>query len=301
MNSPDLVLTVLLLILAAPFSTASGADYKDRVSFGEDVDIGADDTVTGDVVVIGADARIAGSVTGDVVVVGGDLHLAPTARIGGDAVPIGGKYTREGGATVAGATVVVDASMPGAAALGNLGGHKGASRPIEPTESRAFANVAGVAGWGAGLACLLVLGLLFQSAWPERSRNLRRTVEASPGSSLLVGSLVSLGLFFVILLLTISLIGIPAVPFVALAASAVWLIGITALCEAVGDRLPLPESARSRMGSFVAGVLVFAVVGGLWFVGFVGAVVAVVGVILAGSLAMGASVLSRLGHRPFPT
>lgn len=63
------------------------------------------DTVAGDLLVLEASVRIAGRVTGDVHVVAGDLFLRPGARLGGDALVLGGGYYVSSEAVVDGEVV----------------------------------------------------------------------------------------------------------------------------------------------------------------------------------------------------
>jgi hypothetical protein len=290
-----------LFALALTFvpSVAHAADLSDQLSFGDPVTVTADDVVSGDVVVIGADVRIEGTVLGDVVVVGGDLIIGAGGRISGDAVPVGGALVQSTGAEVLGASIEVDVDVPGAAAIASLAGHEAAAMP-SPRRTEAMSRVVGLGAGTAALAFILVLGLLFQSAWPERSRNLRRTLEASPGESLLIGTLVSAMAMLFSMFLTITVVGMVALPAVAFAAGALWLLGFTALCEALGDRLPLPAALRSRTGSFVVGLLALSAVGALGFLGLPGAALSALIGGVTGSAAVGAAVLSRLGRRPFP-
>ena len=109
------------LILLGSAGTARAAD--DRVGFGEDVVVGVDETVAGDVVVIGADARVDGVVSGDVVVIGGELVLAASAVVRGDAMRIGGEITRAEGSEIGGATVSLDPEIPGTEALATFSSH----------------------------------------------------------------------------------------------------------------------------------------------------------------------------------
>ncbi len=82
-------------------------DKNDVVRMGEDIEIGADQTVHGDVVAIGGRATIYGHVRGDVVSIGGGIHLMSGCVVDGDAVVVGGVMDREEGATVHGQNVSV--------------------------------------------------------------------------------------------------------------------------------------------------------------------------------------------------
>jgi hypothetical protein len=62
---------------------------EDIVRIGEDIDVDEDERVTGDIVCIGGNLRIAGTVEGDAVCVGGTITLDSTAVVNGDAVAVG--------------------------------------------------------------------------------------------------------------------------------------------------------------------------------------------------------------------
>jgi len=64
--------------------------------------LAAGDTVAADLLVLDAEARIAGVVTGDVFVVAGDLFLRPGSRLLGDVVVLGGGYYASGLAEIDG-------------------------------------------------------------------------------------------------------------------------------------------------------------------------------------------------------
>jgi hypothetical protein len=284
-----------LSLLAARPAQAGDAD---RVAIGHGVVVTADEDLHGDVVVIGGDANVQGRVRGDVVVVGGQLTLGPNARVDGDAVHLLGALDQAADAAVDGSTLGVNSDVDAAARIlqkaeterprgSGLGEHSTALR------------VGRAVGWAASSACLIVLGLLFLSTWPERSRNLRRTVEASAGASLLVGGLVTTGLFLLLVLLGLTIVGLLAWPLILLAASLVWLVGLTAVCEALGDRMPMPQRLRGRAGSFVSGALIVSGLGLLWMAGGFAAFLAVLGTLVLGAVAFGAAILSGLGGQPY--
>lgn len=287
-------LLLWLLVWALP-SVALAGD-EDRVSMGDDVRVEVGEDLDGDVVVLGADARIDGRVRGDVVVLGGHLTLGPDARIDGDAVHLIGQFERAEGALVAGSRVGVGRDDAAASAAVDVAALK--PRP-PPAVTASTSWLVRMGSWLLGSLFLLVVGLLFLNTWPERSRNLRRTLEAAPGWSLLMGGLVSLGGSLLALLLTISVVGVLALPFLVTLALGVWLAGLTGLLEAVGDRLPLPDGLRGRGAAFVAGCVAFTVAGVGWTAGGVPAALSVVLLLGAGFMAVGAVVLSGLGRNPY--
>lgn len=291
-----LFLSVLALFGLLFVTAPAHAGDTDRVSVGSDVTVAADEEVAGDVVVIGASAKVDGKVRGDVVVIGGTLTLGPDSVVDGDAVHVLGRLDQAAAARVAGSTVGVDGDVDAAA---RVLGRADANHHGGISEHSTALKVGRFVGWAASSACLVVLGLLFLSTWPERSRNLRRTVEASPGASLLVGGLVTVGLFLLLVLLALTIVGFLGWPLLLLASSVVWLVGITGVCEAIGDRLPLPERLRGRAASFVAGALLVSLMGLLWMLGGPAAAIAVLGTMVLGAAAVGAAVLSGLGGQPY--
>lgn len=299
---------LLLLLLLLPAAALAGTE--DRVSMGGDVVVEAGEDLDGDVVVFGGDVRVDGRVRGDVVVLGGELQLGPAAQVDGDAVHLIGRYTAADGAQVGGSRVGVGEGEA-AGLAGQLEAAKGASASARgdlsdlrqgrqgPGQQILGSFGARLGSWALGSLFLLVVGLLFLNTWPERSRNLRRTLEAAPGWSFLLGGIVTVGLFLLSLLLLISVVGWVALPFVVTLALGVWLTGLTGLLEAVGDRLPLPEATRSRGSAFVAGCAVFAVLGIPWTFGGLAGLLAGAVLVAVGCMAVGAAVLSGLGRNPY--
>ncbi len=302
-----LLMMLLLLFCPTGLLAADGADDEDRVSVGSDVTVEHGEDLQGDVLVVGANARVDGRVRGDVVVLGGKLTLGPEARVDGDAVHLVGHFERAEGALVAGSRVGLG-QEDAAALAGQLDAASSSTARLDlegrsprppPTVDAGSSWIVRLGTWLLGSLFLLVVGLLFLNTWPERSRNLRRTLEAAPGWSLLMGSLVSLGVGLLTVLLAISVVGFLALPFLATLAIAVWLAGLTGLLEALGDRLPLPAGARGRGPAFVAGCAAFALLGVGWTAGGLPAALSALVVIAAGCMAVGAAVLSGMGRNPY--
>lgn len=107
-----------LLLAVVVFSPAAAQtqEPKDRVQYGQDIEVGAGETardvvcigcsirvlgkVAGDAVAVGGSLAIEGTVEGDAVAVAGVLRLGPNARVGEDAVAAGGRLERAPGAQV---------------------------------------------------------------------------------------------------------------------------------------------------------------------------------------------------------
>ena len=281
------LVTVTLVLLQLP----AGGWAADRLSVGSDVHVPSGEVVDGDMVVVGADAHIDGEVRGDVVVVGGDLLVGPGAAVGGSSVAVLGGDTVSAEALSSSLASAPPTPASSAAATGeNAPTPSGASPSLS-------SGGASLAAWAGSTAFVVVLGLLFLSTWPEHSRNLRRTVEAAPLHALLVGGLVSLAIGLVMTVLAVTVVGLLAWPLVGTVALAAWLAGITGVSEALGDRLPGP--GRGRGGRFVLGAVVLSAPGLLWAVGGLAAFLGAVAAAIISALAVGATVISGLGRRPY--
>lgn len=74
----------------------------DAIVWTRDTVVASDGRVAGDLLVLEAQVRLAGSVAGDIYVVDGDLFLRPGAHVAGDIVVLSGGYHGSGMATVDG-------------------------------------------------------------------------------------------------------------------------------------------------------------------------------------------------------
>ncbi len=233
--------------------------------------------VTGDLVVLGGDADVSGQIGGTAFLWGGDLRLGPEARIAGDRILLGGEERPLG--------AVPPPAQPGVIRQWGGAGVLRAFRLLTATSTAGFATIS---------------GFLMLALWPERVRNIRRTVEAAPGTSLLLGWLVGFGLGVCLVLLAWTIIGLLAWPLVLGATLVLWAAGAAGLAEVAGDRLPFPSAFRTRGTSFVLGSFLLAVLlGGPWAWGGWPAVFALLAATAVGCLALGASLLSVLGRSPY--
>jgi hypothetical protein len=265
-------------------------------SVGSDFEVGEDEIVQGDILLIGGDAYVAGEVQGNVYVVLGDVIVEDRGLIAEDAISVGGR-------------VVVDDR---AEILG---------RRLD------FGDIRGLAGMSAaqgGLAWALYLGrlvvllallLLIYALFHERMAMMVDHGATHPGRTMLAGAVWFAGIFglFVVAAvgLAVSVIGIPVVLVLAAAMGLVSTMAYLAGCALVGRRLfgllrPSSEPVVGWQGA-IMGVALFelpaVVVLVLGSVGADGMVVRpmtgleIVVRFLALSLGFGAVVQTRLGRR----
>jgi uncharacterized RDD family membrane protein YckC len=202
---------------------------------GDVVSIFGDTRVTGEVhdnaVAVFGNTYIDGKIDGDAVSVMGNLQLGPHAEVGGDVATIGGTVQRDPAAIVHGNVQNVIST--------NFGG----TGPIRTwirhclLYGRPLSLAPGL-GWAWGLALTFLalyaaLALLFR----EGLTRCVQTFETQPGQSVLAALIAMLLTPVLVVLLCITVIGIPAVPFVLLALFCVALFGKAVMLAWVGRRV----------------------------------------------------------------
>ena len=205
--------------------------------------VGADEVVE-EAVAFGAPVLVEGHVTGDAVSFGDDVLIRPTGVVDGDAVSFGGRVVLEDGAELKGDRVAlagqdIPSSPSGLASLGERGSHW-----LRDVVRRLVI-----------LLCLAGTGVLVVGLFPDRVQNVSRALELRPVRYSLAGMLLNGAGLLAASIMAITLIGLPVTVGLLLLLGLAWLLGFVALCQTAGHLLPLPQRLRSRMGTFMAGVL----------------------------------------------
>jgi hypothetical protein len=284
-----------------------------RVRLGGDVWVQEDEVVGDAVVAVFGSAKIDGRVEGDVVAVGGSVYLGPKADIRGDVVSVGGGVERQPGARVRGDLNEVRVGFPSMGPWFRarpwrdnwqwLGGPFGASSELLTTLIR------------MALVGLFAAMLVAVASGPVR--RVSDVVVAEPFRAGIAG--LAAQIFFLpvliitIIVLAVSIIGIPLlllVPFALLAILVALLLGFAGAGCGVG-RL-ITRRAGSHPATLFATLIVgLAVIWSLTliarFVGLAGApvrvslgVVILVGFVVeyaAWTVGLGAVLISRFGRR----
>ena len=277
---------------------------QDAVNLGGDVYVNG--SVSGDVVAIGGDVYIenGGVVKGDVVAVGGGVTIRPNGYVGGDAVAVGGKIAIEEGGTVEGDKV--DLSMIPVPFVRSHVFRHGQTYPSfgKGLESIGklilFGPLFGVLGL-MGFAIftgLLLLKILFQCAvavlsiWmaPARVRVMAAYTRLEPLKVFLAGLVSAILIPITVILLLVTILGIPLIPVLLLLVFIARLFGFVGIALWAGWFLPGSEQ-RSDMHTALLGVLVLGL---LRFIPVVGLFVRIV----AGFMAIGVVVMTRFGAGP---
>src|ERR1700730_6342470 len=224
----------------------------DSIVTGSSYRLKAGETTNGAVVLIGGNGEVDGTVNGDLVLIGSKATFA--GRVDGDLVTVGSNLTILSGAAANGDYVSVASEVKGEPELkanGELVTFNTYS-PIVPVIKEALTNIvqlrpmspSSIFGWLLAIIMLivsLVLGLIFPNVFVGTESIIRDR----PGPSLLVGLAVILGGTVLSFLLAITVVGIIALPFLALALFILNLFGCTSVCYAIGKRIA-PQVAGRR-------------------------------------------------------
>jgi len=196
-------------------------------STGDDVVVAVNERITGNVVVIGADATILGRVDESVVVIGGALNLDEDARVHGDAISLFGSLRRHDDSVVDGTVV----SVGGSGLAGDFFGLPDLT--------------GGVTGSLIKLTGLLLLGLLILMVFAllpkERLFATESYLVHSPGRSFAAGLFwATIGHVLLVLalaLLIVTVIGIPVAALLGLAYLILGVVSVGIVARVLGARI----------------------------------------------------------------
>ena len=223
-----------LIVLAGSVTIARGEVVDEVVVFSGGVTVHG--VVRGDVVVLEGPVRVTGQVDGSVIAADGTVRLAPSARVGGDAVssepirPAAG--ARVGGEVRGEVRFSLQAPL---AILGELLG------PV----AIAFS--------------ILVVGLLSLLLAPRGLDVVAETLGDAPLAAIGWGILLSLAAPVAAVALCVLVLGLPLGLAFLLSLGLWWLLGLTVTAWCIGRILVHPP--RGRSVSFLAGWAIVAAVG----------------------------------------
>lgn len=267
-------------------------DYSDGgtgiVRIWSDAKVPAGEVVDGEVVAVFGSVTVEGTVTREVVAVLGSVYLKPGARVDGDVVSIGGIIEQGEGVTIKGESVQLGLS-PFTFGL--------------PARSVILCAIA--AGWLVSMFTGWIFSLLF----PSGMLRVGTVAERRPAASFFLGMLSVPGFFLALILLCITVIGIPLAILLPMTYMLVGYVGQLAATAVLGARLTRRSLSEGLMLPLLIGTLFVAGLLGVGAVMLVGGgasqpvalFLLISGVVLVlglGALGTGAALLSRFGTRP---
>jgi cytoskeletal protein CcmA (bactofilin family) len=309
--------------------TVSGQLTGDLVSMGGPVYIPG--KVDGDVSSIGGPVDVSGKVSGNVSAVGGKVTLSGEGRVDGEISALGGGVEKGPKAVHNGSinsfssqalkgTLSKTLSMARNAARMHPG--PGDSRNWR-TETRVwstdFSKIQAsdfktlslfIAAWAAVVGIMLAAGVLLVTLpavfFPDNVQKVHAAINGDVWRACAIGALILVGLFPGLLLMIVSILGIPLAPFALILFAAAAVLGLSAFSIIVQGRFfegikktgPAGLPGKAAAGAALVAALLFTgkivpLVGGL--------LVLVAMMLLAFGImtGLGAAWMTRMGTRPF--
>ena len=210
-----LVFVALLIVPSfAALKALETAKEENIVKIGENVYVPEGSEVSS-AVSVGGSVTIAGKVREDVVSIGGSVSLSKSAEIGGNAVAIGGKVEKEAGATVKGE--ITEVKFPAVMMAKGL-------------------------GWGIAIfsvlsfIAFLVLAAILVSLFTKQLGLTSYYMEKFPGQALLWGFAGMILIVPLLLLMAVSVIGIPFIPLFLIIVASAYVFGYIGAAHLMGKK-----------------------------------------------------------------
>lgn len=225
----------------------------DVAVFGGDLDLIG--RVTGDGAVFGGNLNNRGQIKGDVAVIGGTVVLDSSSIVEGDISTLGGSLERDEDAIVEGEVTTI-----GIEGLGKIGPR--ISKILKWQERMPFAGA--LRGMFVILAVIIlyVINLLLLLVFPSAIDRITDKIKSNVWISVGIG--VGLEVLYVpiIVLLAVSIIGIPIIPLFVLAVIIALLFGFTAISFIIGERIMkgMKSQTENRLGIFSLGWIALMII-----------------------------------------
>ncbi len=275
------LLVALVVSLGTAFAPAlaSAQAPQDRVAFGGDVYVGPGEVVA-DAVSFGGNVTVEGTVRGDAVAFGGDV-VRQGGTVEGEIVTMGG-FSRTEPAPFATPETPETPETPTPPA---------ASRHADGPLDDAIGWVKSTARSAVAHVLLFLLGLLFLGVSRERLAALQVTMIKDSLRTAGWGLLGYVGAAVTLVLLCVTIIGIPVALVGALALPVLTYLGLAAAATVIGAALPIAQLKGREIAQLGAGVLILFVASIVPFIGGIATAV-------AACLGFGALLRTRLSERP---
>lgn len=218
-----------------PRATA-GQTSGDLVLMGQSAEVREGETIPGSAVVVAGNLAIHGTVNGDAVCVGGKMTAGPKARIDGDLVTVGSIAEIDPAARIGGSKVNVGSFPPDLIKRlipmteSHRKAHRDAKSPEQLKRRAVFFFFLEI----VFLTLLLFIALLMTTFLPVQFSNIAEHIHGDFGRSALLGLAVMIVFPLLLLILAVTVAGLPLVPLALLGAILGQLVGYVALGYALG-------------------------------------------------------------------
>lgn len=305
--------------------TVNGELTGDLVSMGGPVLITG--AVKGDVSSIGGPVEVSGRVEGDISAVGGRVKLSGAAQVDGDISAIGGAVEKGPQARHKGevnsfsadaikGTIGKTLGIARSAGRYNWGDggrreRRGFNFNFHGSDNGGFWPVAGIIGIGlaiffsmllTGLVLLLIPAVFF----PRQVESARAAMEGDIWKACAIGAIALVGFFPGLLMMVVSILGIPLVPFALMLYAAAAVLGLSAFSVILQGRFFEGLKKAGPVGLTAKVAVGYALIAGLGLFGklvpFIGGLMSLIGMILLAfgvMVGLGAAWMTRMGTRPY--
>ncbi|MEW6685348.1 MAG: polymer-forming cytoskeletal protein [Candidatus Edwardsbacteria bacterium] len=260
--------------------------------------------VEGDAAAIGGEAEISGTVEGDLAVIGGKMILDSTAVIKGDVATLGGELERAEGSKVEGEIKTLSLGLINQFIPKTIGTLKfGFEHPFLMRSFKCLIRLF----WFLGTLVLIILTVVLLP------QNIERMAEATQQEFLKVVIFGIIGEILIaplIVLLAISILGLPLIPIAGILILVAFLFGLSGVSLVLGQRLKenLHWSISSNLGLTILGFLLislFIILGALLslfgrplsILGFLFSLIGILILYATATIGFGASLLTILGTK----
>jgi cytoskeletal protein CcmA (bactofilin family) len=284
--------------------TVNGELKGDLVAIGGSVHVPG--IVNGNIASIGGPVAVSGKVSGDIACLGGNLDLSGTGEIDGGVSVIGGSFIKGEKALHKGEVHSFDMRavrtvLPRVLRLARFAGDR--EHGTNPW------LVGGLVGLGllfffSMLATGAVLLLLPAVFFPKNVENAAAAISADMWRACGIGALMVVGFFPGLLMMVVSVLGIPLVPFALMLYAAAGVLGLSAFSVVLQQRFfegikktgPLGLAGKVAVGyALLAGLMIFGKL-----IPLVGGVLSLIGFMLlsfGAMLGLGAVWMTKMGNQ----
>jgi len=208
--------------------------------------------IKGDAAILGGDVVNKGIIDGDVMVAGGNIKLDSGSVVTGDIAIIGGSLAKDTNATVKGEIKTVNIKILNK----TLPKFKGLLKLPEVLPS-AITQSASALVLIIVLGGFFVIALLVVLLFPRSVESITQKTKINVWIPIAIGFGMQILIVPLIVLLAVSLIGIPIIPLFILGLFVCLLLGLTAVFYLVGSRIKHTDDPKqSLIGKFALGFIV---------------------------------------------
>jgi hypothetical protein len=208
--------------------------------------------IKGDAAILGGDIINKGTINGDVMVAGGNIKLDSGSVVTGDIAIVGGTIEKDTNAVVKGEIKSVNIKILGKT-LPKFKELFKFHEVVEPSMTRSASAVVLI----IVMAGFFVIALLVALIFPKSIESITQKTQVNVWIPIAIGFGMQILIVPLIVLLAVSLIGIPIIPLFILGLFVCLLLGLTSVLYLVGSRIKHTDDPKqSLIGKFALGFIV---------------------------------------------